>query len=1842
MRLLSSLRFHALAASVFFLCLVCPLRAQDITTWQGDLMHTGNNTNEATLTPKVVQATGNFGLLFTQQMDGEVFGQPLFLSAATLNALPGSLPDGKSHNVVYVATEAGTVFAFDADADPQGTNPNGTNSSPLWSTSLIPSGSAPITQKDVASGDILGDLALTETPVIDSATGTLYVIATIKNPNVSPQFQQLLYALDVKTGQNKVSASPTIVTASFPGTYVPPSSSDKDPVTSSNPGLIPFSPLHEHLRGSMALYTDPNTGKKTIFCIYASHSDESPYYGEILGFDATTLQVVKQFNDLPNSTAGAGGLWQSGAGPAMDAAGNLFVMTGNGDFDQNKSNYTTATDWGESALRVSTAGTAQQMVVPYSDTTGWFTPYNWVALNQGGNGAAPDRDLGAGGLLLLPDQTAGSHTKIMVGGGKAGVLYVLDQQSLGGMGNNDPSAIQEIIEPNAQSLFVTPSYFNNNIYYAPAGGHMEQRAVGYDSMTGGYISPTAIASTSTSDVFGSKGSGAFISASSPTQNGIVWAVNNALVAYDATNVSTAIYNVATSVPGTNGTQCTTAKFTVPIATNGKVYFTCFNGNTQIGYLFVEGVFPVQAGVPTAPSLTTVMPYSASEMKISWQNNTTNQSSVAVRRSTSSTSGFSTIATVSGTVTGYNDTQLNPGTTYYYQLQAINSNGPSQYSNVLPGTTLPTYTTPGLVMYLTFDEQSGSVIHDVSGNGHNGAVSGEDLPSPNGYVNSDWIFHGTGATDRIVVPNAAALQFSATQSFTLSSWFTTSKLAGVEQSLVCKSADQGNRYGIWINANNQWVGRGPSGDLVGPTAQVDTWTHVALVQDGAANKRYLYINGALAASGPAQAADGAGDLWIGQQNSSAGDEGYQGQIDELRLYNYALAPSAVGDLLPPPVVSAMSNLTQGSAGVLGVQLLPGTFVATEPRSGANAGAYSVQLQFAAPVQGISASLGVQAGSAQQAAGQTGTVSYDSTDTIVTIPLTGVSNNQALNLHLTGIVPVPVQGNGVTAIAGTADVPFDVLVGDVSGDHVVDKYDAAAVQANVGANVNSTNNFFDVNGDGVIDTNDVNAVTSHESSKWALATDTTLAVYKTATASTVNQSNAANGAFDNNLSTRWESVQGSSADPSTLYVDLGATAVIHSISINWENAAGATYLLQVNNDPTPPTSSTQWTTVATETKNTGGGIRTYGGLNAVGRYVQMYGETRTGPYGYSILEMPVVGYFPGSSAGAAAMLAFTNPPATPIASGGNAGTVTVAVEDASGNVETSDSGTTVTLAVTGPGSYSQTYTATDANGAASFSLGGNALTGAGTYTYSATSGSLTSASSTESVTASSGAAASLTMTGLATFTAPGLTGSAVVKAVDASGNTATSFTGTVTLTSTDATATLPASYTFTSADAGTHSFSVTLNTAGTYTVSATSGSLAGSQSGILVQDAIWILNANSTAAKVTSAGVASASSGAGSGTAAHGGVAFDGSGNAWMVTNTSNSVQEFTKTGGTINVAGSSAAGVNTPAGLAVDGAGSVWIVNGNDTVSQLSNAGAAVSGSSAYSPYGAAINGATAIAIDNAGGVWIANGSGNSVTHILGAAAPVVAPTATAVSGASLGGASMRPPSLLRTHSSGRLPARAIARGALALTLLGFGTGPRLCAQQPAAAQVQSGASLNPQAYIDYLIAFKLADDGSRPEALRRLGDSLRLQPANNPAGRSPLRTVVGATDAQPADAPWAHGPDQLRRLQRGRTAARDGFGRPHGQALEPEDRRAPDRAAAAPGGRSSCAAFSPDGKRPRHRVSRRKGRACGTPRRASRSGRGHGRYGQSPHGHLLARRQAGWRRRHGMKAGARTWDGLTG
>jgi hypothetical protein len=1148
-------------------------RAQtSITMWQADTQHTGQNLHESILTPGTVSSPGNFGLLFTQPTDGQIYGQPLIAAGVNIN--------GTTHNVVYVATEHDSIYAFDADGN------SGANASPLWQDSFIQSGvTEPVPQADVSSADISDELGITTTPVIDPSGSTIYIVSKIKRIS-DGTYHQYFHALDLATGAEKFNG-PVEINPTFPG------SSNFNNTEQTTPGVVPFNALREHLRSAMALYNG------VVYLAYASHSDANPYHGEILGYDASTLQLVKSFISTPNNTQG--GFWGAGASPAFDASGNMFIDVANGAYDQTSSPYTSGTDWGESMLKLSTVGT---LTLAYSNTLNWFTPNIWQNLNNG------DLDLGSSGLLLLPDQAGGSHTHLLVGGGKGGVLYVVDRDNLGGIDTPD-NAVQEFTTPNNNYLFATPAYFNGNIYYSASGSPLEQRTVGYNATTGNYISPTSVKSA---QIFNGKGSGCFISANG-NAGGIVWILTGGgLQAYDATNVSSAPL-ISLNATTENNVACQNTKFSLPTVANGKAYFTAYQEgaagtNRSTGYLFVSGIFPSAAGAPSAPSNAAAAPASSTGMTVTWTDNSNNESGFIVKRGTTAAGPFTaTGTTIGANVTTYADTGLSPNTAYYYQVFAQNANGPSSASNVASGTTFPVYSANGLVAYWALDESSSSgTAADSSGNGHTGTVNGEAVFA-NALINDGIELHGTGnATSNISVPSTASMQFGVAQSFTLSAWIEPENIHGVEQAVLAKSADQGNAYGIWINANNQYVFRGPGGDVVGSAATTGVWAHVAVVQDGTAGTRKIYVNGVLQATGAAQAADGAGALWMGQQNVYSALDSFPGVIDEVRLYNRALAATEITTLMGPPILEALSTQKQGNAGTYGLVIAPTSVQVCEPREGSTVGAYNLVLNFSAPVSGMTASLGLPAGGS--AVGRVASISYDASGKIVTIALTGVGNGQALDLHLGNILPG----------TGTADVPFNVLWGDVNSDNIVDYLDTAIVQNNTSPLVSASSYLYDLNCDGTVTSADTALATSAIGTALGAEVDTNLALYQPAADLNSLNPNFAPLAFDNQTNTRWESVHG--VDPDWIEVDLGSVSAIHSIMLNWENAAGASYFLQSSTD------NINWTNLLPEiTGNASGGIRTYSGLTSSGRFVRMYGLTRTTVYGYSLWEFQVNG-IPGS--------------------------------------------------------------------------------------------------------------------------------------------------------------------------------------------------------------------------------------------------------------------------------------------------------------------------------------------------------------------------------------------------------------------------------------------------------------------------------------------------------------------------------------------------------------------------------------------------------------------------------------
>jgi hypothetical protein len=528
-----------------------------VTTYHYDATRAGANTHEYALTPKTVSST-TFGKRFSCTVDGAIYAQPLWVANLSVG--------GVTRNVVFVATQHDSVYAFDADTN---TSP----CSPLWKASLIDAshggttGEASVvscgTGALVGNGycDIGPEVGITGTPVIDASTNTMYVVTKSAIAATSTVFQRL-HAIDLTTGAEKF-GGPAAISGSYPG-------------TGSGGSVVTFDPRQQHQRPGLAL------SNGIVYVAWASHEDKAPYFGWVMSFNASTLAPLKVFNTTPN--VGYGGIWMGGGAPSVDAnTGDLFVITGNGVFDA-----TNATppnnDLGDSLLQLG------------SDLTllGYFTPSDQATDNS------TDADFGSGGTAILADLPVnGSNpTHLIIGGGKDGYLYLLNRDVLTGLG--DGFAWERFSFGNA--IFGTAAYWNSSIYLAGSGGPLQAFAL---SGTTAKIATTRTSASSAT--FGFPGSTPSVSSAGASTNGIVWALDNSkyctkqspgcaaavLHAYDATNLATELWN---STQGTGNAPGYAVKFTVPTVVNGKVYVgTRGNNNgtsgTISGELDVYGLLP---------------------------------------------------------------------------------------------------------------------------------------------------------------------------------------------------------------------------------------------------------------------------------------------------------------------------------------------------------------------------------------------------------------------------------------------------------------------------------------------------------------------------------------------------------------------------------------------------------------------------------------------------------------------------------------------------------------------------------------------------------------------------------------------------------------------------------------------------------------------------------------------------------------------------------------------------------------------------------------------------------------------------------------------------------------------------------------------------------------------------------------------------------------------------------------------------------------------------------------------------------------------------------------------------
>ena len=499
-----------------------------VFTQRYDAQRTGQNREEFILTPSNV-TDSTFGKLFACAVDGEVYAQPLYVANFAIA--------GGTHNVVLVATMNDSVYAFDADAS---------SCVPYWQKSFLGTGVTPVPPADTGEdGDINTIIGITGTPVIDPATGTLYVVAKTKEPT---GYFQRLHALDLATGSEKFDGPADISSA----ITVPGSGDTGEATCPGSAGNVPFCPLRENQRPGLLLLNG------TVYVAWASHGDIQPYHGWVIGYDAADLtQAPIVFNTTPNG--GLGGIWMTGTGPAADADGNIYVITGNGTFDTMG----TRTNYGDSFIKLRTAGGGLSV-------GDFFTPANQSFLDSN------DFDVGSGGAIVV--DSAGAHPHLVIGGDKQGVLYVIDRDNMTGF-NPDGDQILQTVPITAGpaciicGLFSTPAFWEGKLYVVAIGDVLKQY-----TLANGVLS--SLPARQASDMFGIPGASPVVSSNGAT-NGIVWALdttNNGtnssatsapaiLFAYDATNLNK-LYSSPTSGAGAAGNA---VKFTVPTVANGKVY-----------------------------------------------------------------------------------------------------------------------------------------------------------------------------------------------------------------------------------------------------------------------------------------------------------------------------------------------------------------------------------------------------------------------------------------------------------------------------------------------------------------------------------------------------------------------------------------------------------------------------------------------------------------------------------------------------------------------------------------------------------------------------------------------------------------------------------------------------------------------------------------------------------------------------------------------------------------------------------------------------------------------------------------------------------------------------------------------------------------------------------------------------------------------------------------------------------------------------------------------------------------------------------------------------------------------
>ncbi|HLK28738.1 MAG TPA: T9SS type A sorting domain-containing protein [Puia sp.] len=514
-----------------------------------NLKRTGWNSNETQLTQANVSG-GNFGKIFSRQVDDQIYTQPLIMSNVSIG--------GGTHNIVIVTTVNNSVYAFDAD--------DASASTAYWQVNLTysPSTYRPIKNTDMTGAcggnyqDFSGNMGIVGTPVIDSTANTMYVVARSVS-NTGTTYVQYLHALDIATGAEKPN-SPVYITATYPGTG-----------DGSSGGVITFSQQKQNQRPGLLLYNG------VIYIAWSSHCDWGPYHGWVIGYDASTLTQKYVYNDSKNG--GLAGIWMSGQAPAVDDDGNIYVTTGNGTTGSTGNANDTA-NRAESLLKLSSSSGTLKIA-------DFFTPNDYAYLNN------YDLDYGVDGVMLIP------NTNLSLSGSKESYLYLIDNTHMGGT-TTDNSNVLEVLNVNATSTNNDKHVHGSPVYYQDNNGNEFVYVWGEEGLLKQFpFKRPALLFDTLNQIIGktqlpSGMPGAMLSVSSNgTQQGtgILWTshpingdANHATVpgilqAFDATDVTHELWN--SNMSGLRDSIGRFAKFVVPTIANGKVYMATFSNMLNV-------------------------------------------------------------------------------------------------------------------------------------------------------------------------------------------------------------------------------------------------------------------------------------------------------------------------------------------------------------------------------------------------------------------------------------------------------------------------------------------------------------------------------------------------------------------------------------------------------------------------------------------------------------------------------------------------------------------------------------------------------------------------------------------------------------------------------------------------------------------------------------------------------------------------------------------------------------------------------------------------------------------------------------------------------------------------------------------------------------------------------------------------------------------------------------------------------------------------------------------------------------------------------------------------------------